>query len=392
MDTMDIQRPNQKNDVMDILLADHRKLSMKRTMGVRREEYLDYMTFKSRKRALYGETLGPMVGLKDEWKAQGASDAELDLSAFEYREPLKYDCGIFTGYYGPDQSEIISLTDEEIYYKNYMGIRHRVVRASSTLGMPLEWPVKSRADWESVKQYYAFCPERIGKDLAQRCAEMRDKGYVIVATIPGGFDEIRVLLGDEEAIVAPYTDPEFLQEILETIGDTARKVLELATRETVIDELIVHEDMAGKHSPLWGPVQVHDFMVPYYRKCWSIVQERGGRIFNVDSDGDCNAIMDGLVEGGINMFHPCEPAAGMDVVALRRKFGTRLAFEGGIDKFALRGSFEDIDRELERVVPAMVRTGGAMLSIDHRIPNGVPLANYCYYIKKLQEIIHREGG
>jgi hypothetical protein len=392
MDTMDIQRPNQRDDVLDIILADHHKLASCHSMGVRREEYLDYMTFVSRQRALYCETLGPMVGLKDEWRAQGATEAELDLSAFEYRAPLKYDCGIFTGYFGPDQSEVIAMDDDEILYRNHMGILHRRVRASSSLGIPLEWPVKTRADWQAIKAYYEFCPERVATDLAERCAIKRGEGQVIVATIPGGFDEIRVLMGDEEAIVLPYTDQDLLCEMLDTIGDTACRVLDIATRQTVIDELIVHEDMAGKHSPLWGPSQVAQFMVPYYWKCWSIVRERGGRLFNIDSDGDCNAIMDCLVEGGINMFHPCEPAAGMDIVALRHKFGQRLAFEGGIDKLALLGDTTDIDRELERVVPMMVRTGGVMLSLDHRIPNGVPLANYRHYINKLRQIITREGG
>jgi uroporphyrinogen-III decarboxylase len=392
MDTMDIQRPNQKSEVLDILLADHRKLSMKRKMGVRREEYLDYMTFVTRKRALYCETLGPMVGLKEEWKSQGAADDELNLSAFEYREPLKYDCGIFIGYYGPDKSEVISMNDDEIYYRNYMGILHHAIRSSSSLGLPMEWPVKSREDWERIKPYYLFRPERIAPDLAARSASMREKGYVIVATMPGGFDEIRILLGAEEAIVLPYTDPKLLKEILDTIGDTARLVLDLATKETVIDELIVHEDMAGKNCPLWGPMQVREFMVPYYRKCWDIVKKRGGRLFNVDSDGDCNAILEPLVEGGINMFHPCEPEAGMDIVALRKKFGTKLAFEGGINKFALLGTVDDIDRELERVVPAMVKTGGTILSIDHRIPNGVSIANYRHYIGSLRKLIAKEEG
>ena len=92
------------------------------------------------------------------------------------------------------------------------------------------------------------------------------------------------------------------------------------------------------------------------------------------------------------MFHPCEPAANMDVVAIRAEYGAQLAFEGGINKYALLEGKEAIERELERVVPAMVHSGGCMLSLDHRIPNGVALENYRYYMRRLQEIIAREGG
>ena len=392
MDTMDIARPGERTEVQDIILADHRKLSMVRKMGVLRDEYLDYMTFKRNRRTLYREHLGPFVGLKEEWQSQGASDAELDLSAFTYREPLTFDCGIFTGYFGPDQSEILSHSEHEIVYRNFMGIKHRLLRGSSTLGLPVEHPVSSWEDWQRIKPFYEFQPGRIPTDLKQRCEAMRDQGYVITASIPGSFDEVRVLLGEEEVLVAPYTNPALVTDILDTIGNSAYQTLELATREIVIDQLFVHEDMAGKSGPLWGPRQVERFMVPYYRKCWDIVQQRGGRIFNVDSDGDCNAILGSLICGGINMFHPCEPAANMDVVAIRAKYGAQLAFEGGINKYALLEGKEAIERELERVVPEMVHSGGCMLSLDHRIPNGVALENYRYYMRRLQEIIAREGG
>ncbi len=53
---------------------------------------------------------------------------------------------------------------------------------------------------------------------------------------------------------------------------------------------------------------------------------------------------------------------------------------------------EASDRELKRIVPAMVHYGGCMLSLDHRIPNGVTIENYRHYIHRLQEIFAREGG
>ncbi len=392
MDTTEIVRPGERKEVQDIILADHRHTGMVRRMGVRRDEYLDYMTFRSNERTLYREHLGPFIGVKEDWQAQGASQEELDLSAFEYREALMYDCGVFTGYYGPDQSEIIVHNEHELVYRNHMGILHRMLRGSSTLGLPEEHPVSSWEDWQAFKQYYQFDPGRIPAGMTERCRKMRDAGYVLVATIPGGFDEVRVLLGAEAVLYAPYTQPELIQDILHTVGDTAARTLELATREMVIDQLFVHEDMAGKGGPLWGPRQVDKFMAPYYRKCWDVVRSRGGRIFNVDSDGDCNAILESLMRGGINMFHPCEPAANMDIVAIRAKYGSRLALEGGIDKFALLKGEEAIDQELERVAPPMVASGGCVLSLDHRIPNGVTLQNYRYYMRRLQEIIAREGG
>jgi hypothetical protein len=53
---------------------------------------------------------------------------------------------------------------------------------------------------------------------------------------------------------------------------------------------------------------------------------------------------------------------------------------------------EAIDRELELVVPAMVHSSGYVLSLDHRIPNGVTIENYRHFVGRLQEIVAAEGG
>lgn len=67
----------------------HATLAIAQGMEVRREEYLDYMTFRTNDRPLFTELFGPIIGLKEEWTAQGASAAELDLSAFPYRRPQR---------------------------------------------------------------------------------------------------------------------------------------------------------------------------------------------------------------------------------------------------------------------------------------------------------------
>jgi len=49
-------------------------------------------------------------------------------------------------------------------------------------------------------------------------------------------------------------------------------------------------------------------------------------------------------------------------------------------------------QELEYKIPPMVHSGGCVLALDHRIPNGTPLANYRFYIEKAWEIMNREAG
>ena len=100
-----------------------------------------------------------------------------------------------------------------------------------------------------------------------------------------------------------------------------------------------------------------------------------------------NAVIDAFIDAGVNVFYPCEPAADMDIVQLRKKYGHKIAFRGGIDKHVLRGSKEDIDRELAYKLQPCVLEGGIVLGLDHRITNGTPLENYIYYVDRAREIL-----
>jgi len=99
------------------------------------------------------------------------------------------------------------------------------------------------------------------------------------------------------------------------------------------------------------------------------------------------AVLDAFIDCGVNCFYPCEPAAGMDVVKLREKYGTKFCIKGGIDKHVLRRTPEEIRAELEYKMSGIMRGGGTVFALDHRIPNGVPIENYRYYVRTGREIL-----
>ena len=217
-----------------------------------------------------------------------------------------------------------------------------------------------------------------------------EAGRVVRVGIPGGFDEPRQLMGDAGVCVAYYEQPELVHDILDTIEETAFKVLDRVSAAVQIDMLTVHEDMAGKSGPLAGPRQIREFIRPYYRRIWDMLADRGARLFDQDSDGDMNAVIPAFLDAGVNCMHPMEPAANMDIVKIREQYRKKLAFYGGIDKHVIRRSKEEIVAELEYKIPPMVAGGACVLALDHRIPNGTPLKNYRFYIRKAWEILDRE--
>ncbi|MFH0962730.1 MAG: uroporphyrinogen decarboxylase family protein [Planctomycetota bacterium] len=370
----------------------HADLAIKRTMEVRREEYLDYMTFKANRRPLFTEVLGPLVGLKAEWAAQGATPKELDFSAFRYRQPSWGTVPVNTGWMGGADCEPVDETDEYVIWRDQYGRRVKLFKGVATVPLPLDHPVRTMDDWLAIKHHYEYSEDRFERGWEDAARAHQAAGLVVTVGIPGGFDEPRQLMGEEALCVAYYEQPELVHDMLDTIGRLAFRVLDRVSATVQVDQLDVHEDFAGKSGPLAGPRQVAEFIGPYYRRIWEMLEGRGARVFNQDSDGDVRPVIDALLAAGVNMIHPCEPAAGMDIVKLREKYGRRLAFLGGIDKHVLRRGREGIVAELEYKVPPLARTGACVLSLDHRIPNGTPLEAYRFYIRKVWEIMDREAG
>lgn len=357
-----------------------------------REQYIAHMLFEDIGDEIFCELFGPLIGLEDEWKLQGASEDELNLSAFGF-DGVKYasiDCamGAVTG----KSSIIIEDNDRETISIDYMGRRQRLCKGSATIPLPLDYPVKDFDDWLKIKHWYEFDESRINYDRLKEVKKLRDKGYLITAYIPGGFDEPRQLMGEEELCCAYYEQPELIKDILDTISDTALKIFERVTDIVTIDHLGVHEDMAGKSGPLAGPNQVYEFIKPYYRKVWDELSLHGAKLFCQDSDGNMNSVIDAFIDSGLNIMYPFEPAAGMDMVKTREKYKNKLAIKGGIDKHVLRRSKEEIKKELEYKLSEPMRHGGTVFALDHRIPNGTPIENYRFYVEYAKKLLGKEHG
>ena len=370
----------------------HADLAIERRAGVRREEFLDYMTFQRNDRPLFTELFGPLIGLKEEWEEQGATPEELNFSAFRYRCEARHNVKVNTGRLEGAPEVTLEDTDEHRIFRDALGRTMKLPKGFATLPLPLDYPVQTMDDWLKLKPLYQFDPSRLAGDWAEQARQARAAGQVITVSIPGGFDELREMMGEAALSLAYYDQPELVEDVLTTIGDTAERVLDEVSRQVPVDLLHVHEDMAGKSGPVVGPRIVKRYITPYYRRIWDKLQARGARVFEQDSDCNMEAVIPAFLEAGLNCMYPFEPAAGMDIVKSRAQYGERLAFRGGIDKHVLRRSQAEIAAELEYKLPPIIRTGGCVLGADHRIPNGTPLANYQFYIRKVWEIFERETG
>lgn len=211
-----------------------------------RQEYIDYLTFKDFKRPMFVELFGPLVGLDEEWQAQGAPKDKIDMVGFDWDFVPYVQCGGNTDILGGPEKQILEETEEYIIESDQLGRKMKLMKGKATVPLPMDYPVKNMDDWLKFKPLYVFDEKRIDWDQVARAEYEQKKGVMVLGSIPGGFDLPRQLMGEEELCYAYYEQPELIKDILDTAAKTSVKVLDRISDRVTIDQLSVHEDMAGK--------------------------------------------------------------------------------------------------------------------------------------------------
>jgi uroporphyrinogen decarboxylase len=103
------------------------------------------------------------------------------------------------------------------------------------------------------------------------------------------------------------------------------------------------------------------------------------------SCGDINPFIPDLIDIGIDGLNPLEVKAGMNPVELKKTYGDKLLFHGGINA-QLYDEPEKIKEEMKRVIPAMKESGGYIFFSDHSVPDSVSLKDFQQILNYAKEL------
>lgn len=298
----------------------------------------------------------------------------------------------------PFRRELVVENERHVVYINHEGILIREMKNDPMGSMPqfIRFPVETRDDFRKFARE-RLQPDiglRIGADWVHRIRELRAQPAVfwLVADRWGGFfGPLRNLMGVENLCTAFYTDPAFVEEMMDAIADYLIAMAGPILDHIEIDVFGFWEDMAYNTGPFIGPDVVRQFMLPRYKRVVDYLRGRGVPWFSLDSDGNVDDLIPIWLDAGIDILYPFEVAAGMDVVAARRKYGKDLRMYMGIDKRILNQGPDAIDHELEYLSP-LIREGGYIPSIDHSVPPDVPYEHFQYYMEVLTDILGVAAG
>jgi len=186
---------------------------------------------------------------------------------------------------------------------------------------------------------------------------------------------------------ALYDDPQWVEEMINTIADcifgVLEKILSLGGR---FEAVSMWEDMAYNSGPLISPSHFKKYLLPHYRRIADLLHKHDVDVIYLDCDGKIDSLIPLWLDAGINCMFPVEVGTwGSDPVAFRMKYGKDLLMMGGFDKHILSQGKDQIRTEIYRLLP-LVEEGGYIPFPDHRVPPDVPYENYMYYIDLARNI------
>jgi hypothetical protein len=283
--------------------------------------------------------------------------------------------------------------DDDRYVELYdiHGIRKKILKDSSSMPFYLEWPVKTRKDWEKIKEE-RFNLNNIDKrfigNFDSFISKTKNRSFPLaLGSDPVGFfGSLRFLIGEVNLFLMYYDDPKLILDILNHLCNLWIHIAEELTAKIDFDIVCFWEDMSGINGSLISPITFREFMKPFYKRLISFLKVRGLKHFLVDTDGNVKELIPLFLEAGLNAMYPFERQAKNDLIEIRKNYSDLIMW-GGFDKNALYKGKEFIDKELE-MTKTLIRKGGYIPFADHLIPPNCSWENFKYYRNKLEEIIY----
>lgn len=208
----------------------------------------------------------------------------------------------------------------------------------------------------------------------------------VAISCPSFIGMYRSWFGLEQMGYLMHDDPALLHEMSRTFTDLFLDQARRVAAQIQIDAIIGWEDICYRSGMLLSPAAFREFCAPYYREVAQFAREVGAAVVDVDCDGDVSEFVHCLWECGVNMSHAFEPThGGSDILRIRQEL-PRFVICGGLDKCATCDPDPAVAlAEVDGKVPAMLRHGGYLPSIDHSLPPQGRYRSFWHFMDRIRQ-------
>jgi uroporphyrinogen decarboxylase len=181
-------------------------------------------------------------------------------------------------------------------------------------------------------------------------------------------------------------DPGLVCALMDRVCDVAVGMMDagLSAVGDLVDIVrLSGEDLGTQDRPMISPGMYRQLVRPRFERLWSFARNKLRQVnpaakLMLHSCGNVRPFIQDWIDLGLDILDPIQPRArGMEPEALKRDFGDRLVFHGGVDiQYTLPfGSPEEVAQEVRRYIQALAPGGGYLVAPAHNVQSDVPPEN-----------------
>jgi uroporphyrinogen decarboxylase len=235
------------------------------------------------------------------------------------------------------------------------------------------------ADEEAISSYQPPDPTRpaLYADTQQMILAFKHEYWIVGVTVTTIFETAWALRGLEQMLFDMATDPDLANHILDFPYHyhltAAKKLAEMG-----VDMIWTGDDVGSQHGMLISPQMWRRYFKPRMANFFAELKTINPNLkIAYHSDGDISPIIPELIEIGLDVLNPVQPAC-MDPAALKGQYGDQLCFWGSIDEQHTLpfGSTTSVESEVKERLNTIGKDGGLILSPTHHVQLDTPMENF----------------
>ncbi|MBS3751381.1 MAG: hypothetical protein KGY39_07765 [Anaerolineales bacterium] len=207
----------------------------------------------------------------------------------------------------------------------------------------------------------------------------KDQEYHIRYRLGSVFEVAWQLRGFDKFLLDMAIDPQIPSGIMSHLTEIYLEITErfLQAANGRIDMVYFYDDVATQESLLISKDMWQDLIQPHHQKLIDLCKKHDLKVM-YHCDGAIYPLINHLVDMGIDVLNPIQAdAKNMAPKTLKKEFGDKLAFHGGIDIIDTlpNGTPNQVQDEVKSRIAVLGERGGYILASSHHIQADTPLGN-----------------
>jgi uroporphyrinogen decarboxylase len=291
--------------------------------------------------------------------------------------------GWVNGYYQYGYQDVDTYQDE-------WGVTWRTIEYQTRFGPgkytePFGHPL---ADDEKLEKYSPPDPERpdLYLEASRVLHEYKEEFWIVGVTPTTIFETAWALRGYEQLMVDMVSEPDKANRVMDFpfhyhMG-VAQRLVSMG-----VDMIWLGDDVGGQNSMLMSPGMWRTYLKPRMAELIASLKAINPQLkVAYHTDGVVYPIIPELIEVGIDVLNPIQPAA-MDPVKLKAEYGDRLCFWGSMDiqQTLPFGTPEEVRAEVLTRLGTIGRGGGLIIGPTHNLQLDTPLENFWAMVETIRQ-------